>query len=200
MPDASDTFPRAVRPEGAWEGIERYAWDQEGNIVELFVTLDGVEGLPKESVGAMITEWGVELRAKGLEGKNWLFKIDKLNAKIRPDQSVIPGPDTLCFQPPTPQPLTSKPRIVFISLSPTRMWAPHAIRERTTQIRSEKALYFCSHQHACANSFPSSKKPAATALFLNPERCTAVLEGQAGHGALQAPEGQGRRAVARAQV
>lgn len=77
-----------------WEGIEKFAWDQEGNIVDIYVTMEGVESLPKENVRVMIDDWSVEARVVGLGGKEkkHLFRIEKLFARIIPEQSVRPSP------------------------------------------------------------------------------------------------------------
>jgi len=65
--------------------------------VDIYVTIEGVHDLPKENVRVLIDDWSVEARMKGLggEGKKHLFRIDRLHAKIIPEQSVrhSPRPD-----------------------------------------------------------------------------------------------------------
>lgn len=62
-------------------------WDQSDKYVKVFVTLKGVQNLPKEQVYCKLTEKSMELHVENLENKDYLLIINKLLEPINVEES-----------------------------------------------------------------------------------------------------------------
>ncbi|KXJ17331.1 calcyclin-binding protein [Exaiptasia diaphana] len=60
------------------KSISSYGWDQSDKFVKIYITLPGVESLPKEKITSKFTKNSVEVVAHELDGKNHQLKIMKL--------------------------------------------------------------------------------------------------------------------------
>ncbi|CAD8158713.1 unnamed protein product [Paramecium pentaurelia] len=60
-----------------YQGITKYAWDQEGNKVKVFLNLEGIGQLPKENINSQFTSNSVDVKVKGYKGLNHRFSIKK---------------------------------------------------------------------------------------------------------------------------
>ncbi|XP_067661942.1 calcyclin-binding protein-like [Haliotis asinina] len=69
------------------EQIKKYAWDQSDKFMKLYVTLDGVQGIPAENITSTFTDRSVRLVVKGLNNKNHELFIARLCEEITPDNS-----------------------------------------------------------------------------------------------------------------
>ncbi|XP_046330903.1 calcyclin-binding protein-like [Haliotis rufescens] len=69
------------------EPIKKYAWDQSDKFMKLYVTLDGVQGIPAENVTSTFTNRSVKLVVKGLNKKNHELFIARLCEEITPETS-----------------------------------------------------------------------------------------------------------------
>lgn len=67
--------------------LNNYCWDQTDSAVKLYVSLENVHQLPKESVLCNFTEKSLELRVLGLDNKNYNLLITNLCEDIDPSKS-----------------------------------------------------------------------------------------------------------------
>ncbi|XP_065180784.1 calcyclin-binding protein-like [Sycon ciliatum] len=68
--------------------IKSYGWDQESNSVKIYVTLDGVGGLPKEQVQVTFAKESFSLLVENLNGKNHTLAVT-LGDEIVPEKSTF---------------------------------------------------------------------------------------------------------------
>lgn len=71
------------------KNISSYGWDQSDKFVKIYITLPGVESLPKEKVTSKFTKNSVEIVAHELDGKNHQLKILKLCHNIVVEESYV---------------------------------------------------------------------------------------------------------------
>lgn len=78
--------------------LNNYAWDQTQKFLKLYVTLAKVHTLPAENVFCTWTSKNLEMQAKGLDNKDYIFNIKNLledidparsSWKVKPDMVVI---------------------------------------------------------------------------------------------------------------
>uniref|UniRef100_A0A069DR20 Calcyclin-binding protein n=1 Tax=Panstrongylus megistus TaxID=65343 RepID=A0A069DR20_9HEMI len=67
--------------------ITNYAWDQSDKFVKLFVSLKDVQTLDKDQISCTFASTSIELNARGLENKNYIFTIKGLLHQIEPSSS-----------------------------------------------------------------------------------------------------------------
>jgi len=58
--------------------IINYAWDQSDKFVKIYVTLNGIQSLPKEQIRCTFTGSSFELRVEGLDSRNHTLLINNL--------------------------------------------------------------------------------------------------------------------------
>ena len=69
--------------------LTNYGWDQSEKFVKIYITLPGVEKLPKEKISANFSPKGVELTVYELEGKNHQLQLPYLLHEIVPAESYV---------------------------------------------------------------------------------------------------------------
>lgn len=69
--------------------ITSYGWDQSDKFVKLYVSLEGVEKLPKEKVNADFNSSSVDLVVRELQNKNRQLQIRNLLYEINPKESSV---------------------------------------------------------------------------------------------------------------
>lgn len=69
--------------------ITSYGWDQSEKYVKLYITLDGVEKLPKEKLDATFSSKSMDLVVRELRGKNHHLLIRNLLYEITPSESSV---------------------------------------------------------------------------------------------------------------
>ncbi|XP_033326769.1 calcyclin-binding protein [Megalopta genalis] len=69
--------------------LNNYGWDQTDTSVKLYVTLENVQQLPKESVVCNFTEKSLDLHVLGLDNKNYVLTINNLCEEIEPTKSCF---------------------------------------------------------------------------------------------------------------
>lgn len=62
--------------------LNNYGWDQTNTTVKLYITLENVQQLPKESVVCYFTDTSLDLRILGLDNKNYILTINNLCEEI----------------------------------------------------------------------------------------------------------------------
>ncbi|XP_078045126.1 calcyclin-binding protein [Augochlora pura] len=67
--------------------INHYGWDQTNTSVMLYVFLENVQKLPKESVVCNFTDKSLDLHVLGLDNKNYVLTISCLCEEIDPTKS-----------------------------------------------------------------------------------------------------------------
>ncbi|XP_076293186.1 calcyclin-binding protein [Lasioglossum baleicum] len=67
--------------------LNNYGWDQTDTMVKLYITLENVQQLPKESVVCNFTEKSLDFRVLGLDNKNYSLLINNLCEEIEPSKS-----------------------------------------------------------------------------------------------------------------
>ena len=76
------------KPQGGYDiKLTNYAWDQNKDVTKIYVTIKGVQTLPKESVRCEFTERSMDLWINGLENKNFHLPITNLSEVINPTES-----------------------------------------------------------------------------------------------------------------
>jgi len=73
-------------PPRYYKDITTYAWDQSDKFMKIYVTLDGVQKLPKESFNCEYTRRSFQLKVDNLDGLNYSCHIAGLWGRIVPDQ------------------------------------------------------------------------------------------------------------------
>ena len=69
--------------------LTAYSYYESGKkYVKVLITLEGVEKHPKEKIAVSFKPRTFEVLVLDLKGKNYLFKVPKLQCKIKPDQST----------------------------------------------------------------------------------------------------------------
>ncbi|XP_076654776.1 calcyclin-binding protein [Halictus rubicundus] len=66
--------------------LSNYGWEQTETTLSLYVTLEDVEQIPKESVVCNFTENSLDLRILGLNNKNYVLTINNLCEDIEPNK------------------------------------------------------------------------------------------------------------------
>lgn len=69
--------------------LNNYCWDQSNKFVKLYITLNNVQNLPKESVACQFTNRSLDLRVFNLENRNYQLPINNLCEEIDPEQSYV---------------------------------------------------------------------------------------------------------------
>lgn len=77
------------KPSLYTKAITQYGWDQSDKFVKIYITLPGVETLPKEKITSMFTSQSVNVVVHELDGKNHQFKIIKLCHNIVAGESYV---------------------------------------------------------------------------------------------------------------
>ncbi|CAD8145634.1 unnamed protein product [Paramecium octaurelia] len=72
-----------------YQGITKYAWDQEGNKVKVFLNLEGIGQLPKENISSQFTSTTVDVKVKGFKGLNHRFSIKKTFDELKDKECSI---------------------------------------------------------------------------------------------------------------
>ncbi|CAD8070212.1 unnamed protein product [Paramecium sonneborni] len=72
-----------------YQGITKYAWDQEGNKVKVFLNLEGIGQLPKENITTQFTSNSVDVKIKGFKGLNQRFSIKKTFDELKDKECSI---------------------------------------------------------------------------------------------------------------
>ncbi|CAD8058503.1 unnamed protein product [Paramecium primaurelia] len=72
-----------------YQGITKYAWDQEGNKVKVFLNLEGIGQLPKEDIISSFTSNSVDIKIKGYKGVNQRFSIRKTFDELKDKECSI---------------------------------------------------------------------------------------------------------------
>lgn len=67
--------------------ITTYAWDQTGKYVKLYITVAGVDALPEDAVACAFESRALDLRIRGVEGKEKYLLIRPLCDEIEPADS-----------------------------------------------------------------------------------------------------------------
>ncbi|KAL0109312.1 hypothetical protein PUN28_014416 [Cardiocondyla obscurior] len=67
--------------------LNNYGWNQTNTTMKIYITLNNVHQLPKESIVCNFTEKSLDLRVFGLENKIYHFPINNLCAEIDTDKS-----------------------------------------------------------------------------------------------------------------
>ncbi|XP_066587089.1 calcyclin-binding protein [Prorops nasuta] len=67
--------------------LTNYGWDETNTTVKLYVTLNNVHQLQKESINCNFTEKSVNLYILNLDCKNYKFQINNLCEEINPEKS-----------------------------------------------------------------------------------------------------------------
>ncbi len=65
------------------EAIKNYSWDQEGDIVSIYINLKDVGNLGRESIKLTVEEQSLDLVVSGYQNKNWRLVIPKLHTKVK---------------------------------------------------------------------------------------------------------------------
>ncbi|CAD8166229.1 unnamed protein product [Paramecium octaurelia] len=60
-----------------YQGITKYAWDQEGNKIKIIISLDGIGQLPKENIMSSFSTQSVDVKILNYKGINQRFGIKK---------------------------------------------------------------------------------------------------------------------------
>lgn len=87
-PEAAAAAAKPAKPLYT-KAITQYGWDQSDKFVKIYITLPGVETLPKEKITSTFTSQSVNLTVHELDGKNHQFKIVKLCHNIVADESYV---------------------------------------------------------------------------------------------------------------
>ncbi|XP_052093096.1 calcyclin-binding protein-like [Mytilus californianus] len=69
--------------------IHNYAWDQSEKFMKLYVTLNGVQSLPKDQVTSHFTKRSIRLKVNDLDGKNHELYISNLFDDVQPSESFV---------------------------------------------------------------------------------------------------------------
>lgn len=64
--------------------IESYGWDQNDKTVKIYVTLEGIEKVPKENIQLEVKLDSFEFKVSNMDGKNYSLSITKLLEEIDP--------------------------------------------------------------------------------------------------------------------
>ncbi|CAD8074762.1 unnamed protein product [Paramecium sonneborni] len=72
-----------------YQGITKYAWDQEGNKVKVFLNLEGIGQHPKENITSQFTSNSVDVKIKGFKGLNQRFSIKKTFDELKDKECSI---------------------------------------------------------------------------------------------------------------
>jgi calcyclin binding protein len=86
---ATAAVPLAVSktaPPRYYKDIMTYAWDQSEKFMKIYVTLNGVQKLPKEAITCEYTAKSFRLKIENLNGLNYSCHVAGLWGKIVPDQ------------------------------------------------------------------------------------------------------------------
>merc|ERR1712183_1120619 len=70
-----------------FDPIEKYAWDQEGNFVKLYVSLDNIGSIDKSNITCTFEERGFNLAIVGYQKKNLRLHFTNLQGDIVPESS-----------------------------------------------------------------------------------------------------------------
>ncbi|CAD8076179.1 unnamed protein product [Paramecium sonneborni] len=60
-----------------YQGITKYAWDQEGNKIKIIISLEGIGQLPKENIISSFSINSVDVKIQNYKGINQRFGIKK---------------------------------------------------------------------------------------------------------------------------
>ncbi|CAD8060429.1 unnamed protein product [Paramecium primaurelia] len=60
-----------------YQGITKYAWDQEGNKIKIIISMDGIGQLPKENIISSFSTHSVDVKILNYKGINQRFGIKK---------------------------------------------------------------------------------------------------------------------------
>ncbi|CAK77766.1 unnamed protein product (macronuclear) [Paramecium tetraurelia] len=72
-----------------YQGITKYAWDQEGNKVKVFLNLEGIGQFPKENITSFFAPNSVDVKIKGYKGLNHRFSIKKTFDELKNKECSI---------------------------------------------------------------------------------------------------------------
>ncbi|OXU25065.1 hypothetical protein TSAR_000903 [Trichomalopsis sarcophagae] len=67
--------------------LNNYAWDQTEDFIKIYVTLNNVQSLPKESVFCNFSDRSMDLHVRGLDNKNYELPINNLCEDINTSKS-----------------------------------------------------------------------------------------------------------------
>lgn len=87
--EAAGAESKPQKPSLYTKPITQYGWDQSDKFVKIYITLPGVEALPKEKITSTFTSHSVDVVFHELDGKNHQFKIVRLCHNIVPDESYV---------------------------------------------------------------------------------------------------------------
>lgn len=90
--NASSVKPRPSQNTGAKVydvKLNNYCWDQSNKFVKLYITLNNVQNLTKESVACNFTNRSLDLRVLNLENRNYQLPINNLCEEIIPEESYV---------------------------------------------------------------------------------------------------------------
>jgi calcyclin binding protein len=71
------------------KAITSYAWDQSDKFVKIYITLDGVDKLPREKITSKFTKNSADVVIHELDGKNHQFKMARLCHGIVSEESYV---------------------------------------------------------------------------------------------------------------
>jgi len=70
--------------------LNEYSYYESGKKhVKVLITLNGIEKHPKEKIKVDFKQRSFEVLILDMNGKNYLFKVPKLQCKIKPEQSTF---------------------------------------------------------------------------------------------------------------
>jgi calcyclin binding protein len=65
------------------EAIKNYSWDQETDIVSIYINLKDVGALGRDAVKLVVEDQSLDLVISEYQGKNWRLIIPKLHTKVK---------------------------------------------------------------------------------------------------------------------
>ncbi|KAL4218720.1 hypothetical protein ACF0H5_021308 [Mactra antiquata] len=85
--EASTSTPKPSQNRIPTVDLKNYAWDQSDKFMKIYVTVPGVESLPKEQVTCNFQERSFSLRCESLNNKNYSCSVSHLMEEIVPAES-----------------------------------------------------------------------------------------------------------------
>ncbi|ESO09454.1 hypothetical protein HELRODRAFT_185345 [Helobdella robusta] len=87
LPQQAEPITKVVSiPRKYYIDISNYAWDQSDKFMKIYVTVQGVHKLPKESISTDYTSRSFILKVENLDGKNYKCHVGHLFESITPSE------------------------------------------------------------------------------------------------------------------
>eukprot|EP00735_Rhodelphis_limneticus_P001331 TRINITY_DN11926_c0_g1::TRINITY_DN11926_c0_g1_i1::g.17033::m.17033 TRINITY_DN11926_c0_g1::TRINITY_DN11926_c0_g1_i1::g.17033 ORF type:complete len:246 (-),score=39.10,sp/Q4R4P3/CYBP_MACFA/33.04/2e-29,SGS/PF05002.10/7.7e-10,Siah-Interact_N/PF09032.6/9.9e-10,Siah-Interact_N/PF09032.6/6e+03,CS/PF04969.11/2.4e-09,Flg_hook/PF02120.11/0.032,Flg_hook/PF02120.11/3e+03,Apolipoprotein/PF01442.13/0.017,DUF947/PF06102.7/1.3,DUF947/PF06102.7/72 TRINITY_DN11926_c0_g1_i1:561-1208(-) len=79
--------PMSEAPTRIYETFPSFAWEDAGENVKIYLSLDNVGTVPSENISVRFNQRECELKIHDLNGRSYSFLRSNLNDDIKPDQS-----------------------------------------------------------------------------------------------------------------